>query len=129
MLSGRRRATLVTDLNQPMLDYAAARQAADDRISWRKADALALPFEDGSASMLVCCQFGVDVLSGQGSRLRARPGESSSRADASCFNVWDRIEENEFADDVTERARAGIFPDDPPRFLARTPHGYHDHGC
>ena len=21
---------------------------------------------------------------------------------------------------------AGLFPDDPPRFLARTPHGYHD---
>jgi hypothetical protein len=41
------------------------------------------------------------------------------------FNVWDRIEENVFADDVTN-ALAKIFPDDPPRFLARTPHGYHD---
>src|SRR6266566_730563 len=38
---------VVTDLNQPMLDYAAARQPVDNRISWRKADALALPFEDG----------------------------------------------------------------------------------
>ena len=28
---------VVTDLNQPMLDYAAARQGADGRISWRKA--------------------------------------------------------------------------------------------
>lgn len=42
-----------------------------------------------------------------------------------CFNVWDRIEENEFAHLVTE-AVATVFPDDPPRFLARTPHGYHD---
>ena len=41
------------------------------------------------------------------------------------FNVWDRIEENEFADTVTT-ALAALFPDDPPRFLARTPHGYHD---
>ncbi len=41
------------------------------------------------------------------------------------FNVWDRIEENEFADVVTN-ALAEIFPTDPPRFLARTPHGYHD---
>jgi hypothetical protein len=41
------------------------------------------------------------------------------------FNVWDRIEENIFADDVTN-ALAEIFPADPPRFLARTPHGYHD---
>jgi SAM-dependent methyltransferase len=41
------------------------------------------------------------------------------------FSVWDRIEENEFANDVTN-ALAEIFPDDPPRFMARTPHGYHD---
>ena len=41
------------------------------------------------------------------------------------FNVWDRIEDNEFADVVTT-AVASLFPVDPPRFLARTPHGYHD---
>jgi SAM-dependent methyltransferase len=41
------------------------------------------------------------------------------------FNVWDRIEHNEFADLVTA-AVADLFADDPPRFLARTPHGYHD---
>lgn len=41
------------------------------------------------------------------------------------FNVWDRISENEFADIVTE-ALAVLFPHDPPRFMARTPHGYHD---
>src|SRR4029453_2514867 len=35
-----------TDLNQPMLDYAATRQNPDDRISWRTADARALPVED-----------------------------------------------------------------------------------
>jgi SAM-dependent methyltransferase len=41
------------------------------------------------------------------------------------FNVWDRISENEFADRVTTELET-IFPADPPRFLARTPHGYHD---
>jgi SAM-dependent methyltransferase len=41
------------------------------------------------------------------------------------FNVWDRIQENEFADAVTS-ALESVFPGDPPRFLARTPHGYHD---
>ena len=30
-----------------------------------------------------------------------------------------------FADDVTN-ALAKMFPNDPPRFLARTPHGYND---
>jgi hypothetical protein len=41
------------------------------------------------------------------------------------LNVWDRIEENVFANDVTN-ALADVFPNDPPRFLPRTPHGYHD---
>jgi hypothetical protein len=41
------------------------------------------------------------------------------------FNVWDKIEENEFANVVTQAA-GKVFPDNPPRFLARTPHGYHD---
>src|SRR5262249_53773295 len=31
-----------TDLNQPMVDYAASRQPAGTRIEWRQADALAL---------------------------------------------------------------------------------------
>jgi ubiquinone/menaquinone biosynthesis C-methylase UbiE len=114
---------MVTDLNQPMLDYAATRQAADNRISWRKADALALPFED-AAFDLVCCQFGVmffpDRQSGYREARRVlKPGGSF------LFSVWDRIEENVFANDVTN-ALAELFPDDPPRFLARTPHGYHD---
>ena len=36
------------------------------------------------------------------------------------FNAWDRIAENEFADTVTTSLQS-VFPDDPPRFLARTP--------
>ena len=39
------------------------------------------------------------------------------------FNVWGQIEDNEFADTVTT-ALADVFPDDPPSFLPRTPHGY-----
>jgi ubiquinone/menaquinone biosynthesis C-methylase UbiE len=114
---------VVSDLNQPMLDYAAMRQAADNRISWRKADALALPFED-AAFDLVCCQFGVmffpDRQSGYREAKRVlKPGGHF------LFNVWDCIEENVFANDVTN-ALAEVFPSDPPRFLARTPHGYHD---
>ena len=41
------------------------------------------------------------------------------------FSVWDRITENEFADTVTTSLEV-LFPEDPPRFLARIPHGYHD---
>jgi ubiquinone/menaquinone biosynthesis C-methylase UbiE len=114
---------VVTDLNQPMLDYAATRQIGDSRISWRKADAQALPFDD-AAFDLVCCQFGVmffpDRQTGYREAKRVlKPGGCF------LFNVWDRIEENVFANDVTN-ALAEVFPNDPPRFLARTPHGYHD---
>jgi SAM-dependent methyltransferase len=41
------------------------------------------------------------------------------------FSVWDRIEENEIPA-VVSAAVAAVFPHDPPSFLARTPHGYHD---
>ena len=39
------------------------------------------------------------------------------------FNVWTGIEQNEFAAVVTEAVGA-LYPDDPPLFLARTPHGH-----
>jgi ubiquinone/menaquinone biosynthesis C-methylase UbiE len=113
----------VTDLNQPMLDYAASRQGPDSRIAWRQADALKLPFEE-AAFDLVCCQFGAmffpdRVAAYREARRVLKPGGHF------LFSVWDRIEENIFANDVTN-ALARIFPHDPPRFLARTPHGYHD---
>ena len=95
---------VVTDLNQPMLDHAAKRQAADSRISWRQADAQALPFED-AAFDLVCCQFGVmffpDRQSGYREAKRVlKPGGCF------LFNVWDRIEQNVFANDVTKALAA-----------------------
>lgn len=114
---------VVTDLNQPMIDYAASRQANDRRLTWRQADALDLPFED-CAFDVVCCQFGVmffpNRVAGYAEARRAlRSGGHF------VFSVWDRIEENAFADEVT-KAVATVFPHDPPLFLARTPHGYHD---
>ncbi len=115
---------VATDLNQPMLDQAARRQA-EGRIEWKQADALALPFGDGGFDV-VACQFGVmffpDKVRGYREARRAlRPGGRF------LFNVWGPIEENEFADVVTE-ALATVFPNDPPRFMARTPHGHHDVG-
>jgi ubiquinone/menaquinone biosynthesis C-methylase UbiE len=114
---------IATDLNQPMLDLATARQSRDSRIAWRQADALALPFEEQRFDV-VACQFGVmffpDKVQGysEARRVLRRGGHF-------IFNVWDRISENEFAQVVTE-ALAVLFPQDPPRFMARTPHGYHD---
>jgi len=116
---------VATDLNQPMIDYATKLQSPDDRISWHKADAQALPFENATFDV-VCCQFGAMFFPNR--QLAYREAKRVLKSEGCfLFNVWDRIEENVFADDVTS-ALAELFPDDPPRFLARTPHGYHDTG-
>ena len=41
------------------------------------------------------------------------------------FSVWDSLMRNPITATVTD-AMAAHFPQDPPRFLARVPHGYHD---
>lgn len=113
----------VTDLNQPMLDHAASRQEPDSRLTWQQADALNLPFADESFDAVVC-QFGImfypDRIAGYSEARRVLKSGGTL-----LFNVWDRIETNEFADVVTDAA-AAVFPDDPPQFLPRTPHGYYD---
>jgi ubiquinone/menaquinone biosynthesis C-methylase UbiE len=113
---------VATDLNQAMVDFATAQTKAGN-VDWRQADALALPYDDGAFDV-AACQFGVmffpDKRAGFREALRVlKPGGRF------VFNVWDRIEHNEVSHIVTE-AIAALFPDDPPRFLARTPHGHHD---
>ncbi|HEX2150729.1 MAG TPA: methyltransferase domain-containing protein [Stellaceae bacterium] len=116
---------IATDLNQPMLDFAAA-QPGVDRVQWQQADALALPFPDRSFDV-VACQFGAmffpDKVTAFRETLRVlQPGGRF------VFSVWERIEENEFAD-VATAAVAALFPRDPPSFFPRIPHGYHDTGA
>jgi ubiquinone/menaquinone biosynthesis C-methylase UbiE len=115
-------AIVATDLNQAMIDHAAA-VGTKRAVEWRQADAMKLPFPDASFDAVVC-QFGVMFFPDRPkafaeARRVLRPGG------AFVFNAWDRIEDNEFADEVTASLVA-LFPKDPPRFLARTPHGYHD---
>jgi SAM-dependent methyltransferase len=112
---------VATDLNQAMLDQAAARGTTRP-VTWRQADAMALPFADGAFDAVVC-QFGAMFFPDKGAAY-AEVRRVLRSGGTFVFNVWDRIEENEFADTVTT-ALAALFPDDPPRFLVRTPHGYH----
>jgi SAM-dependent methyltransferase len=105
-----------------MLDFAAAQPGAD-RVAWRQADAQALPFPVGSFDA-VLCQFGVMFFPDRTTAYRETRRVLKPRG-RFLFSVWDRIEENEFSHTVTD-ALAALFPDNPPRFFARTPHGYHE---
>ncbi|MBC5785713.1 methyltransferase domain-containing protein [Ramlibacter sp. USB13] len=113
---------VATDLNAPMLQEAQRRGTARP-VEWQVADAMQLPFDDDSFDA-VACQFGVMFFPDRGRafaemRRVLRPGG------VLLFNAWDAIAHNEFADVVTE-ALVPLYPQDPPRFMARTPHGYHD---
>jgi SAM-dependent methyltransferase len=83
-----------------------------------------LPFPDGTFDAVVC-QFGV-MFFPEKARAYSEARRVLRARGIFIFSVWDRIEENEFADVVTT-ALETVFPEDPPRFLARTPHGYYDH--
>ena len=115
-------AIVATDLNPPMLEHARALGTARP-VRWQQADAMALPFADASFDAVVC-QFGVMFFPGKAAafaeaRRVLRPGGRL------LFSAWDRLEANDFAHGVTA-ALAERWPADPPRFLARTPHGYCD---
>ena len=115
----------VTDLNAPMLALAergmrAAGQTAN--VEWRVADAVSLPFGEGSFDAAVC-QFGImffpDKLRAAREAFRTlRPGGQW------LFNVWGSWNDNPFAP-VVHDAIASFFPNDPPEFY-RTPFGFHD---
>ncbi|HUV97528.1 MAG TPA: methyltransferase domain-containing protein [Acidobacteriaceae bacterium] len=113
---------VATDLNQAMLDRACA-VGTRRTVEWRQADAMRLPFQDATFDAVVC-QFGV-MFFPEKSKAFAEVHRVLRKGGVFIFNVWDRIEENEFADTVTT-ALETLFPMDPPRFMARTPHGYHD---
>jgi SAM-dependent methyltransferase len=115
-------AIVATDLNPDMLEQAAA-LGTSRPVEWRQADAAALPFPDQAFDAVVC-QFGVMFFSNK-SRAFAEVRRVLRAGGVFLFNVWDRIEDNEFAAVITAEL-ATLYPDDPPRFLARTPHGYAD---
>jgi ubiquinone/menaquinone biosynthesis C-methylase UbiE len=113
---------VASDLNHAMVAYAKNASRARE-VDWRQADVMTLPFAKASFDV-VLCEFGVmffpdRVHAYRNVRNVLRPGGTF------LFNSWSRIEENEFADVITQ-ALALRYPADPPLFLARTPHGYGD---
>jgi SAM-dependent methyltransferase len=113
---------VATDLNQSMLDQAFA-VGTKRPMEWRQADVMQLPFPNGTFDAVVC-QFDV-MFFPEKSKAFSEARRVLRSGGGFIFNVWDRIEENKFADTVTT-ALESVFPKDPPRFLARTPHGYYE---
>ena len=104
-----RRRLVATDLSAAMLDYARAKLASLEGITWQTADAGKLPFADGEFAAITC-SFGVMFVPdrkaafSEARRVLAPGGRF-------VFNVWDRIEDNPCAltyEEVIER----MFPGD-----------------
>ena len=110
------------DLNQAMLDRAAA-ASSGRRVEWRRAAAADLPFPDRSFDTVVS-QFTAMFFPDK-PRVFAEVRRVLRPGGRFVFNVWDRLADNEFAD-VVDAAIASVCPNDPPHFMARTPHGYYD---
>lgn len=113
---------VATDLNQAMLDEAA-KVGTQRPVEFRQADAMQLPFPDASFDLVVC-QYGVMFFPDK-AKAHAEVHRVLRPGGAFLFNVWDRLEVNELAHEVTQAMRR-MFPQDPPQFLARTPYAYND---
>jgi SAM-dependent methyltransferase len=109
-----------TDLNVAMVDVGSTNVPS---ATWQQADAMQLPFDDASVD-LVACQFGVMFF----------PDRPAAYAEVArvlkpgghfLFNSWGPLDTHDVESAVID-ALAEAFPDDPPSFLARVPHGYHD---
>ena len=114
---------VATDLNEPMIQIAAAKFTPEDAIEWKQADATALPFDEGLFDAVVC-QFGLmffpdKAASAREARRVLKPGG------VFLFSVWDSLEENPLGK-IPHETIAGFFEKDPPAFY-QVPFGYHDH--
>jgi SAM-dependent methyltransferase len=106
---------VATDLNAPMLEAARAKFRPSEAVEFQPADAMSLPFADGSFDAVVC-QFGVMFY----------PDKDKSYRDAHrvlapggqyLFNVWDSMRFNPFAR-IAHEVIGSFFPADPPGFYS-----------
>jgi ubiquinone/menaquinone biosynthesis C-methylase UbiE len=113
---------VATDLNEGMIALGARRLTAAN-VTWRQADATALPFADGEFDLVVC-QFGAMFFA---DRVRAFTEAFRVLAPGCRFvlNVWSSLEHNEIPR-IVAQAAADAFPNDPPTFIERVPHGHGD---
>lgn len=112
----------VTDLNPPMLALARSKFRDGEAVTIEPADAMALPYPDGSFDAVVC-QFGLMFFPDKPASLREvhrvlAPGGRYF------VSVWDSHRRNPFARIVDEVVRE-TFPLDPPQFY-KVPFSCHE---
>lgn len=105
---------VATDLNEAMLDVARGKFASHERVTFRAADAQALPFDGASFDALVC-QFGVmfypdkDKAHREARRVLAPDGRY-------LFSVWNPPPGTPWLD-IVGAVLSRFFPADPPSFF------------
>jgi ubiquinone/menaquinone biosynthesis C-methylase UbiE len=114
---------VATDLNGAMLEYARRRFGEPKGVEWQTADAVALPFPDGSFGAVVC-QLGIMFVPDKVAAMReARRVLASGGLFA--FLVWDRLDLNPHAKAARD-AIGALLPGDPAASFTEVPFGFHD---
>ena len=109
-----------TDLNRDMVSWGAHRVSGP---TWLPADAQSLQFPNGSFDMVVC-QFGAMFFPDK-AKAFAQAARVLRPGGVFIFSVWDTVDTSPFPAALVS-GLAAVFPDDPPDFVARIPHGYHN---
>jgi SAM-dependent methyltransferase len=111
---------VATDLNPAMVQWAAEHVSGP---TWQTADAQQLSFTDNAFDLIVC-QFGVMFF----------PDRPKAFAEAArvlvpggtlMFTAWDTVDTSPLTAALVQSLTV-LWPDDPPTFVVRVPHGYTD---
>jgi ubiquinone/menaquinone biosynthesis C-methylase UbiE len=113
---------VATDLNPEMLEVAG-RRIRSDKVTFEPADAQDLRFADETFDLVVC-QFGIMFFP---DKVRGNAEANRVLRDGGRYLtvIWDSVDQNPGSQLLSDSV-AALFPDDPPRFLDRTPFGYSD---
>ncbi len=104
---------VATDLSEPMLAFARRKFEGDSSIEWQQADALALPFDDGSFDAIVC-QFGLMFVPDKPAALREMHRVLAPGGQL-LFNTWAELKQNDFCQ-IAQTTEMTFFETDPPKF-------------
>lgn len=112
---------VVTDMNEPMLEYAKRKFNTHQNLEFQPADATNLSFPHAFFDAVVC-QFSLMFFPDKQAALKEvvrvlKPGGVFA------FNIWDSYEHNHLIQTVNETLNR-LFPEKPPPFFD-VPYGYY----